>query len=665
MNNKYLQISVVVICLFTSFSIAFAHNQITSELNNTISIYKYLLLINNQGLDFKLWQNELRKAGYNATHWFPPSAAIYRYHTEDELINKDNIPALIYKNITQIESSYYCSKSSEICTAIHSFMKLINMKYDDNIPLIVPIDTEKSDALIIPDQELMPKGACNATGLKRSGSEYLLGNISVNVILVESNGAIDASTENWSAIRESQVTSKITAAMNFLSSAYNLNTNLTPSFTYHYYFGRTNTVAQTSYEPINRAADPTNEPGSGEGLWTNEIYNKLGYSSLSNRWIKGQEFNGDTRNNDGTDWAFTIFVIDSLNDTDGMFTDGWFAYAWLGGPHLVMTYDNDNWGISNMDVVARHETSHIFYALDEYASSQCYCTQVSGYINYQNQNCENNCLYNGNCIMSSASKQMAGVICYYTRGHIGYGDADADLVPDPIDIPPETSLIPYSPDPTTNPILTYQGQADIQKLTNQNLYNYQCDINILHINAVYYRVNGGSWTSAAACDGNYDSASECYTFTIGPLSPGTYTIDTMAVDELNQSDPTPATDTVTILSSNLPGEPTILKIAKNTSNPNSLDLSWVKPGINCDQTATFGVFVGMIPTLQTGNYDHQAFVCNINNNSVTIPDPGPINYILVVAHTATTEGSYGRDKSGAERPKSNSPCTPNYNNTPC
>lgn len=237
-----------------------------------------------------------------------------------------------------------------------------------------------------------------------------------------------------------------------------------------------------------------------------------------------------------------------------MFSDNWFAYAWLGGPHLVMTYDNDNWGVSSMDVVTRHEASHIFYALDEYTYSNCTCIQVSGYINYQNQNCENGCLYNDNCIMSSASKQTAGVICSYTWGHKGWGDSYSDLVQDQIDIPPETSIIPYSPDPTTNPVLTFEGQADIKALTNQNLYNYQCDINILHIANVYYRVNGGSWNSASACDGNFDSESECYTFTIIVPSPGTYTVDTTAVDELGQTDPTPSSDTVTVLPSAPAGE---------------------------------------------------------------------------------------------------------------
>jgi hypothetical protein len=33
---------------------------------------------------------------------------------------------------------------------------------------------------------------------------------------------------------------------------------------------------------------------------------------------------------------------------------------------LVVTYDNDGWGIDRMDRVVAHETGHIFGATDEY-----------------------------------------------------------------------------------------------------------------------------------------------------------------------------------------------------------------------------------------------------------------------------------------------------------
>ncbi len=61
-------------------------------------------------------------------------------------------------------------------------------------------------------------------------------------------------------------------------------------------------------------------------------------------------------------------------DADGRFSDGYFAYSWVGGPHLVMTYDNQAWGIDRMNQVLRHELLHSFFAFDEYSGSGCGCT---------------------------------------------------------------------------------------------------------------------------------------------------------------------------------------------------------------------------------------------------------------------------------------------------
>src|SRR6266540_978463 len=74
----------------------------------------------------------------------------------------------------------------------------------------------------------------------------------------------------------------------------------------------------------------------------------------------------------GTNWGWTIFVVDDFNDTDDRFSNGDFAYAYPNGPFMVMTYGNSlNYGISRMNLVTAHETGHIFGALDEYAASQC------------------------------------------------------------------------------------------------------------------------------------------------------------------------------------------------------------------------------------------------------------------------------------------------------
>jgi hypothetical protein len=110
-----------------------------------------------------------------------------------------------------------------------------------------------------------------------------------------------------------------------------------------------------------------------------------------------------------TNWAYCAFFT--------KYPVGHFAYASLGGPRLVMHYDNDGWGPDNIDRVFAHETGHIFRAPDEYASSGCSCSAKFGHFNVVNGNCDP-CAPGGGvaCIMKSNSWAM----CSYTPYHLGF-----------------------------------------------------------------------------------------------------------------------------------------------------------------------------------------------------------------------------------------------------
>ena len=117
----------------------------------------------------------------------------------------------------------------------------------------------------------------------------------------------------------------------------------------------------------------------------------------------------DLRRRLGTDWAYVAFFT--------KYPLGWFAYASIGGPRLVMAYDNDGWGPANIDRVFAHETGHIFNAPDEYAASNCNCGGSWGYYGKPNANCAN-CATGGGvaCIMKSNSWEM----CTSTPFHLGF-----------------------------------------------------------------------------------------------------------------------------------------------------------------------------------------------------------------------------------------------------
>lgn len=115
------------------------------------------------------------------------------------------------------------------------------------------------------------------------------------------------------------------------------------------------------------------------------------------------------RTNLGTNWTYCAFFT--------KYPVGHFAYASIGGPRLVMHYDNDGWGPDNIDRVFAHETGHIFGAPDEYAASGCSCGGSWGFYGKPNANCAN-CAPNGgvDCLMKGNSWNM----CAHTPYHLGF-----------------------------------------------------------------------------------------------------------------------------------------------------------------------------------------------------------------------------------------------------
>lgn len=392
-----------------------------------------------------------------------------------------------------------------------------------------------SDALIAPDLASKLSESVAASSSMSPGyyetSEYFIGSVAVGVIFLESNGAIDPSAEDWTSGEESQVSSGIQVALNWWSSQ---EPSASVSFTQ-----TINHKVPTSYEPINR-------PHTDQDLWISEAMTYLGYPGGS-YFTQVRDYINDLRTIAGTDWAFAMFIVDSSNDPDGSFTDTtphgwhWFAYAYIGGPFLVMTYDNDGWGISNMDKVTAHEMGHIFYATDEYDGE----TEYSGYLNVADVEGSGALMDSNNWWLSAG-----------TQGQIGWRDTDGDGIQDIIDTFPETTLDPYSPNPTYDRVLTYYGTAKEVPYPNQNPYGTGRNVTINTITGVWYHIDGGVWYPATPVDGAFDEWEEEFTFTT-PEFPGggKHTIEVYGVNSVGNMEQTYAVDTVTIyVGSIFPGD---------------------------------------------------------------------------------------------------------------
>jgi hypothetical protein len=355
-------------------------------------------------------------------------------------------------------------------------------------------------------------GAASAPGYYQT-SEFMIGRVAVGIILPESNGHIDPSTEEWTSQEQQKVFSEIVAATNWWA-AREPKANLT-----FYYDDHFTSPLSTDYEPINR-------PHSDQGLWISQVMEELGYSAPS-YFTRVRDYNNILRDQYQTDWAFTIFVVDSSNDRDNKFSDSYFAYAYLGGPFTVMTYGNNGYGSNNMDAVAAHEMGHIFLALDQYYSAHQTCTRRSGYLYVENQNSQyGNCSSNETSIMrGQVYPYWIGAIDYYARGQVGWWDSDGDDILDPVDTTLEITLEPQAENPTLESVITYLGSVEDIPHPSPT----RPDVTINTITSVQYRLNGGQWLATIPGDGAFDSASESYTFTTEPLAPGVYAVDVRAI----------------------------------------------------------------------------------------------------------------------------------------
>ena len=403
----------------------------------------------------------------------------------------------------------------------------------------------KNDAIIPPDI----KNAGNNRGPEPGyydTSEYMIGTIALGVIFLESDGSIDPSTEDWTQQEKTAAMGSLGIAGGHLqwNNWFNAHNMYFHSFMT---YGEIHTV-NISYEPIIHPSGVTND--QWEKLYIAEAMDELGYSTGD--WMQRvRDYTNYIRDNIptlpgyfGTDWAFTVFVVDNSNDADGLFSDGYHAYAYLGGPFTVCPHLRPGGPPGPMlKEVFVHEMGHIFYATDEYDGNPEY----SGYLNAQDNE-------GSGCIMDT----LALCISSGSELQVGFLDTDADHKADILDTFPETTLNPYTPDPTTDPTPTYTGSATVQPLTNNNPHGPGNDVTTNVIGGAEFRVDGGAWIYVNPDDGNYDDPVESFTFTTPPLSVGTHTIEVYAANSVGNADSTPASDTITIIAGNNPPDKPII-----------------------------------------------------------------------------------------------------------
>lgn len=278
---------------------------------------------------------------------------------------------------------------------------------------------------------------------------------------------------------------------------------------------------------VPTVVEPISRPYHHQQYWIANAMGAMGYHSDS-YFDQVRQYNNALRQQYRTDWAFTIFVVDSSADNDNRFSDGYFAYAYLGGPFMVMTYGNNGYGPTYINAVAAHEVGHVFMALDQYASASQSCTRRAGYLAMENQNSELNCTSNEESIMRGQIwPYLNEAVDFFARGQLGWYDSDGDNILDPVDADIQlsdvntTAALPEMPN-----VLNVAGAIEEQPFPSP----LRRDTLINKVSQVKYRIDGGLWLAASAEDGQFDGYRENFRFTTDPLPTGNHTIEVQVID---------------------------------------------------------------------------------------------------------------------------------------
>jgi len=321
--------------------------------------------------------------------------------------------------------------------------------------------------------------------------EFMLGDVSVTVVFFESDGSEDASTEDWNTAHANEVKTRIEEGLQWWvdtlalqSSVHELNFEI--DYTY------ADNPVPIGIEPISRVATDLD-------IWVGEFLDHVGAERTDHIDDDVRLYNHSQRVANDTNWAFTLFVVNAENDTDGFFEPGSVrgAFSIAGGAFMAVPSERPASTIA-------HEVSHQFWAMDEYEGSFGY-DETRGYYNTQNTNAHDghpspedivtSLLGHSDPLLEAYANHTSSTESFET---IGWKDSDGDGVFDVFDVPIAFSASSqFDPDSQRMRII---GNASIGVLPNQNSSGLQNSITTNRLSHLEFRVDGGPWQTGPTID---------------------------------------------------------------------------------------------------------------------------------------------------------------------
>jgi hypothetical protein len=371
--------------------------------------------------------------------------------------------------------------------------------------------------------------------------EYMLGDVFVSVVLLESDPAlspsdnspqpqgIGAPAEDWASNTLNTIAAvkqKVQDGLDYWEDTLDGVLAGTPSagrdllnFTVDWTFA--DNPLHTGYEPIARQSNDF-------VLWMYDFLNVVGFNQTGNFSSDIRAYNNFRREQSGSDWAFTIFVVNNEADQDKIFAPGGQfskAFSFAGGRMVIVPADRPGSTFA-------HEIGHMFWGLDEYLGTTANYLTRRGYYNTPNTNHDGNPeegFSQQDSIMANDPARedawVGKITSTSSAEMIGWRDSDGDGLFDVLDVPFILDGIGRYDEATQN--YRFTGSSSVDTLPNRNSSGLQNDITINQIREVQVSIDGSTWTAIQTLpQRTYQTGIDVAI----PLTPGEHTIKIRTID---------------------------------------------------------------------------------------------------------------------------------------